>query len=168
MLHTDINGPSMKLHRLIDGGVHDVQIIGVSSYAGQAPTFLVMTKEGALYADVPGHLLNTSNMTDGYKLHQVVYRNCPSSNCWVGKLGALQTAQVFDREHQYMGTGRYIATMDWPDDNWMMHIIQMETGSFEGYLIVWPHHHILWNTHSRTLPTGYRKVRETWRVNESG
>lgn len=163
MTHASINPVTMYLHHLIDGAVHKVQVIGVSSYKGCAPTFLVLTEEGALYADIPGHLLAKRESKE-VTLDQLVYQNNPSEHCWVGRLSALEKAQVFGRDHAFLGTGSYIATMDWTEDNWMAHVILMQTGNLAGRLIVWPHFRILWNTDRQTLPTGYLKVRDTWRV----
>lgn len=168
-MHHDIRCPPMLLGRgLIDDNVRKVTPIAVSSYEGCAPSFIVKTEEGAIYVDVPPHLLLQTNEEDPNPytadLTELVYKSAPSRHVWVGRLTSLEAVQIFDRTQAYLGTGTYLATMDWYQDNWMAHVVLVTSGVMTGRLMIWPHFRLLFNTEQRTLPKGYRKVRQSWRV----
>lgn len=148
---------------VIDAQERAVQVVLVSTYANCVPTFGVLTDEGAFYVDVPASHLH---MRPGYQpvaLEKVAYRNCPAQESWHGRLRALQRpCTLFDRDKTRLGLATYHATLDWPQDNWMVHLFTTEEGKMPGRLLVWPHYRVLWSPEATALPQGYRKVRETW------
>ena len=169
-MHIDLpNAPAMYLlPGIIDDKIRTVTPILVSSYKDCAPTFGVLTDEGALYVDVPSSHLVKQQLLPELPLHRLVYRDCPSADVWGGRLDhfrTLEVARLFDREGAPMARARYLLTLDWPRDNWMSHVFLATDGPVVGRLLIWPHTRVLWGADAGPiLPTGFRKVRETWRV----
>lgn len=154
---------------IIDDRERPVKVVLVSTYADCVPTFGVLTEEGAFYVDVPASHLCAAQRCSPIALEQVAYRNCPASQSWFGVLPALQQpCTLFGRDKVRLGAAAYCGTLDWPHDNWMVHLFLAQDGVVGGRLLVWPHYRVLWSERATSIPQGFQKVRETWRLPSVG
>lgn len=168
-MHVEVeNAPKMWLAPgLVDEVERQVTPVFVSSYGGCAPTFGVLTAEGALYADIPPSHLSKLPGQAPAKLADVVYRDCPSIDVWGGSIAALrrmETCRVYGRDRKLLCNASYVLTLDWYRDNWMSHVLLVHDGPLSGRFIVWPHFRILWGDAALALPEGFKKIRQVWRV----
>lgn len=145
---------------LIDSQERKVTLQGVCVYPGTAMSFYGLTEEGALYVDIPPHMLNLNPNVVAGDLARHVFRNNPNGQAIVQTMAGLGRARIFHRDRSFLTMGHYVTTIDWADDNWMMHLVVTDAGQ----MMFWPHHKILWNHETGNLPEGFRKVRQTWSV----
>ena len=142
-----------------------VQPIFVSIYPGCIPTFGVMMDDGGVYADIPPSHLSMQSKANACKLRFVAYKNSPSSDVWGGKIASLKgNVNVFGRERDFIGNGKYLFTLDWPNDNWMVHMIMMSNEG--GRLIFWPNFRLLWGEQKFpiTLLADRSKITREWKL----
>lgn len=147
---------------IIDARERQVDVVGVSTYAGCVPTFVALTQEGALYVDIPPSHLCTESGRPPVDLADVVYRNCPTRDTWGGCIGALQRVEsctLYGHDRTLVCTASYLYTLDWYQDNWMAHIFLGR-----GRLMIWPHYRVTWGGNFQPLPQGFQKVRTIWRL----
>ncbi len=147
-------------------GATQATIVGVSSYKDCALTVTVITKTGAMFSDVPLHRLwqKESVDTDAVRLslEDLVYKNCPSENVLLAQLPTPNEGRVVAtlRKRGIQLEGRYLFTVEWPDDNELHHFVALDNGQYA----LLPNHKLLFGQPFDAVMPKYLKLRQTWRV----
>lgn len=137
----------------------EAKIFGVSSYAGCALSFSILTSNGAIFHNVPLHLVRSSIGEEFYELADLVYFNCPDDRVTVTKYPLLEgPCQVFLKRLEKWVSGHYHCTLDWYQNNQLGHLVWLENG--QPALV--PSHKMLLGG-GRELPP-YQKLRTEWKV----
>lgn len=119
----------------------NVEIVGVSSYAGSVPTFNVIVEKKSIFSYVPPTMFYSKNFDldeDGkieeelvpWELNDLCYTECPGNVCAVSQWDWLLGKQLncfFPRRMQWV-RGDYWFTMDWPEANELMHAVKLVSG----------------------------------------
>lgn len=139
-------------------------VFGVSSYVGHAPTFSVLTDEGAVFSYVPIHRLRSKPPTDAIEirmdLDDLVYHDSREGRIVVTQYQSLAMQRVLSATFKRTGRvcdARYIASVDWYDGNDLLHFVALMNGQFA----LLPSHKLMFGICE--LPD-YKKLRAEWRV----
>jgi hypothetical protein len=138
----------------------------VSSYAGHAPTFGILTDAGAMFSYVPIHRLRhtppSEPLNGRMELDDLAYHDSRE-----GRIVAMAHREIaargsltatFKRTGQRMRAG-YIASIDWYSGNDLLHFVALANGQFA----LLPSHKIMFGDGDEPLPD-YEKLRAGWRV----
>lgn len=140
------------------------RIFAVNSYKGHALTFEVLLEGGAVYSYVPAHMLRwinpSKNHQDSVKLEEkdLTYALCPGDRIVVNAYGLLtgeKCKAFFVRENLWL-EALYLFTVDWVDDNLLLHALALENGR----VALLPSHKVLFGD-STELPK-YKKLHAEW------
>lgn len=126
-----------------------IQVIGISTYAGQIPT-LIIEFAGAVFYDIGIHdLIQPDNTIASIFTN---YLNCPEANSVIKYIDIMKGSwNLFGRYGALADNVEYILTVEWPDANEMIHLLKGNVYWF------WPHHKLMRN--QKTLPK-YPKIKE--------
>lgn len=101
------------------------RLLAVESYAGFSPTFTWMSDTGHLFTFLPPHAFGVE-MSD---LRSCIDMVCPSGSIDVSDL-ALEGPGHGKIGDKIVGWKRYIATIDWHEQNSLCHLVQDAGGRF--------------------------------------
>lgn len=137
-------------------------IFAISSYKGSCPTFVVkVRKNGAVFHYIPIQAIVASNLLKaGYQIsHRFLCDyNCLDDYICVNCFQFLKgNCIVFLNNKSLKQNGKYILTIDWPQSNYCLNLIQLENSQF----CLVPNYRILFGNNF-ILPK-YQKIRSTWR-----
>lgn len=145
------------------GELTPVKLFGISFYEGQTPTFQVITPEGAVFSDVPldyiFHKKEAINNEVNYKLNELVYFNCPTSDVIVVKFAHLSEKKnslvILNQSKNYRMNGDYLLSVDFYNENNWFHLMKLANGQF----CFIPSHKILFSRNNlKSLPK-YKKMK---------
>lgn len=145
-IHFDVKPFDAFVHPKFIGDEHSVElrqvkVIGVSSYPGHVLTFIVLVDNKYLFFYVPASGLfftkDIKTITSLYCESYNCYFNCPSGDLSVVSVSYLQNKNLslFTRDKVYFGSGKYMMSFDWYNDNDCGHLI-----NYEGRFIIHPNH----------------------------
>lgn len=126
-----------------------IDVIGISTYAGQIPT-LIIEYAGAVFYDIGIHDLVQPDKTQSSIFTN--YLNCPEANSVIKYIDIMKGKwNLFGKYGTFTEEVEYILTVEWPDANEMVHLLKGNVYWF------WPHHKLMRN--QKTLPK-YPKIKE--------
>jgi hypothetical protein len=140
------------------------QIFSISSYKDHSPTVQVLLSDGSVFSYLPLHsLVSTQEPTENhdFELKDCFYHNCPSNEFVVHEFYELSgICQVFIKSRNKFYQGMYILTIDWFEDNNMLHLIELDNGAF----VMIPSHKIQFGKYKSTKFPEYKKLRQEWKI----
>lgn len=147
------------------------EIIGLSSYPGNAPTAQILVEGSFVFSDVPLHLLFNKRLVappeNPLGLEILVHDKCPDGAIDLSfnpHLARDKCSVYFSRmetakdEERWM-SGTYRVTVDWFRDNLCAHLVSLDNGQFA----LQPQAKISFNGGPRKLPD-YRRLECGWWV----
>lgn len=140
----------------------DASVFAVSSYLGHAPTFQVLTAEGAVFSYLPAQALRHGDgggvVLDGPEL---VYHDCHSTPLVAHRYEALATpARAFIRQRSLWLGAAYHCTLDWYEGNDLLHLLLLDNGQ----VALLPSHKVLFGDGAADALPRYRKLHAEFRT----
>ena len=135
------------------------KIIAISSYPGHTLTFTVLVHDKYIFSYIPIIALAWFITEAKSTLERAVYKNCPSAELTVAYYDALNECTVFKHDGSYLSGGTYLLSVDWYNDNELLHLIKLDDGT----LALYPNHKIVFgkNSAKAELPK-YKKLHHEW------
>ena len=134
------------------------KIMALESYEGSRVTAMWKSDDGGTYHDVPLEQI----LTDSYPLYMDDFREyarvqqiVKKTHCYslAGKGPAIVemspvegAVQVFNEDREYIGVGKSLGMVHWPEDNVLLHLIDID-----GRLLLWPPHKLMFGD-AKSLP----------------
>jgi hypothetical protein len=148
-------------------GFTPVEVFEVTSYTESVPTFTVRDPTtGGTFHDLPPHAITFAQVESLLEPEEGSYNDCPDEHIVAY---ATDYASMNGRAYVFLKrdgelvrlTGRYRFTLDWYEDNLVLHGIQLDSG----HLTLQPPHKVLFNAPGEDprLPT-WKKFHHTWSV----
>lgn len=149
-----------------EGEFRPCRAFAVSSYPGEAPTFMVRLADGAVFSYLPPTALVDRGQpawgqdTD-LELADLAYADCPDERVVVTRFAELAgevLALLKHRDRWVRGT--YLASIEWWTGNLLLHVVMLASGQ----LALLPHHKLKFGAGHTAGFEPYRKVRRVWRA----
>lgn len=149
----------------------EVELISISSYKGSVPTFNVLVENRSIFSYVPPHLLYPKNVRLEDKLIEkelvpwtlddLCYTNCPDNDCKISIWNNLpHHLNCYFPTRKTWYSAVYQFTMDWPDQNELMHCVVVEPS---GRIAFVPNHKIqVADGNQYHILPSFRKLHEIW------
>ncbi len=137
-------------------GYASAEIIGISSYLGQALTFHALIDGQYLYSDLPVSAF-TAKKTKPRELKDLCYSNCESLPIDAFRL-PFDKAMVYFKERKEWESGTYLLSIDFYEGNDLSHLVRLDTGE----LCLMPNHKISCGGEKQLAD--YKKCRTTFRI----
>lgn len=163
MIHKDIPSPfkakvaerilyNMDLSRI---DLLNCNVFAISSYKNYALTYSIELN-GAIFSNIPGHIFGKEFL----ELKDISYKNCPSNKISIIEHNFLKNknAWCFFKHKKIWLSGIYKCTVDWYNDNELVHIIHMNNGSIASL----PSHKILFVKDKPNKLPDYKKLKQEW------
>lgn len=138
-------------------------IIGISAYKGQSITFTILIDGAYVFSDIPPQALHQTPQQYEIKLSNksISHANCPDNKfdliCFE-HLKAKKSKAFFRQENMWFNVVEYLYTIDFYEDNLLIHFVKLETGHF----VLVPSHKI--NFSNQEFLPDYKKLRQTWTI----
>lgn len=146
------------------------RVFAVSSYPGEAPTFMLRLEDGAVFSYLPASALVDRDQPGWGRepeldLADLVYANCPDERVVVHRLGEL-TGEVlaYLKRVDRWQRGTYHATIEWWTGNLVLHVVVLTSGQ----VALLPHHKLKFGADHKPGFAPYRKMRKLWRIGDAG
>ena len=141
------------------------RIFAVNSYKGHSLTFEVLLGTGAVFSYVPAHMIRwmepgSEESVDLLEEKDLTYALCPEGRISVDSYNLLtgeKAKAFFVRQNRWV-QALYLFTVDWVDDNLLLHAMALENGQ----VALLPSHKVLFGK-ATELPR-YRKLHQEWRT----
>ena len=139
------------------------ELVGLSSYIHQTLTATIKLSSGALFYDIPLHSLDLESIWTEDQYPQDPSWNCPF-NCpgeevvAFGQFPQNTTVSIFNPSKNHIGYGRYLLSLDWPEHNWLAHIV---VSPKSGRIYALPNFLVLFKK-EESLPEHYKKIRSVY------
>ena len=142
-------------------GLSACHIIGISAYKGQSITFTILIETAYIFSDIPPFALHQkqSAFTQELSYRSISHSNCPGNKIEVICLDELKSKTsiaFFREEHKWIEVKEYLYTIDFYEDNHLVHLVKLNTGHF----VLVPSHKINF-AGAKHLPD-FKKLRQTW------
>lgn len=149
-------------------------IFAISSYKGSCPTFVVkIRKNGAIFHYIPiqailepkeKNKLPFPFIVDNFHKPEILCDyNCLDNYICINYFSFLKgECTVFLNNKLLKQKGKYILTIDWPQSNYCLNLVQLDNSQF----CLVPNYRILFSKNSSWQPDlpKYRKIRSHWRA----
>lgn len=135
-------------------------IIGITSYTGHVLTFDCIVEDKFIYHYLPVNAFS-SYENDPINLAEGNYFNCPSDVFHVDMMDCLRDCFTFNRDGSFLDRGMIHATIEWPEDNELCHLVEL----YSGHLVLRPSHKIILNDSGLDSPPSlpkYKKNHHEW------
>jgi len=135
----------------------------INSYPGHQPTFDLLLEDGSVFCYLPVMALSSweTNMCKEDPLP--CRKTCPSENFIMFENKELEdkVCQVFDEANKWYSFGSLISSLEWPEDNQLLHIVHLDSGQ---YAIVENNRVLFTKTKTKVdqLPS-WKKLRSEWK-----
>jgi hypothetical protein len=152
------------LKRNNEAGVVSGKIVALECYSGEDVTAMWASDDGGTFHDIPlselitktHHLSNDSDFREYARANNIVegshsYNKSPKGRAIIEVTPIMGHIQVFSRNRVWIGTGRSLYMMHWPEDNLLLHVVEIE-----GRLLLWPPHKLMWGN-CKVLPGDWKK-----------
>lgn len=108
------------------------KIVYINSYTDHQPTFDVHLNDGSVYCYLPVNALSTQEINTCKEDILDCLVVCPSEYfiCFSHEELETKHCQVFDEYRKWHGFGKLLLTLEWPKDNILVHLIELESGQF--------------------------------------
>jgi hypothetical protein len=144
------------------GGFLPARIFEVTSYKGHVPTFSCIVDNRFLFHYLPVQAFAWKEV-EPLTFEQANYVTCPSETIEVVKFKQLDKCHAYNKGGDYLGHGKIISTIEWPNDNELCHLIKLDSGN----LVLRPSHKIALSFDddwaAPTLPA-FKKLRKEWKL----
>lgn len=101
-------------------GMLPCKLISVSSYKGHVVTFNVLIEDRYLFSYIPANAFGLNKLS----IEECSYHNCPSNEASVVYFD-FDECFVYGKDKKLIGKGNYQFTIDWHNDNEMLHFIMI-------------------------------------------
>ena len=138
------------------------EIIGVSSYKNNSPTFIINVNGAIFYYVPPNLIFNKADYKETTSLKNTCYNNCPSEKFFLYKLDSLLNKKIYSY-FKHIGkwrSGKYLFSLDWPDDNIVLNCLSLDNGWFS----FTPNHKMLISDKEPKNLPNYKKLKREWIV----
>lgn len=142
-------------------GILPCRVFAISSYPEQTLSFTIEVR-GAIFSDIPPHLLTTTNFDNPLDLRDLCYHHNPSGRFVIIQhrfLRAKGFAWCFFKKRDLWLQGEYQFTIDWYEDNLLAHLVILRNGQVAAV----PSHKIMFRRGKKPpkLPE-YKKLKHEW------
>lgn len=137
------------------------KIFSASSYVGHELTFQALIENQYVFSYLPARAFRFSYVDgDPVTGSELVYAVAPSGRIVVNCHAELcKHVQCFFRTSGSWRAGRYLFTIDWIDDNQLLHALALDTGQ----LALMPSHKIRFENPERTPLPKFKKMNAEWK-----
>lgn len=167
--HFEIHGETLLIRKEFlynleawQGGFLPARIIEVTSYKGHVPTFSCIIEERFLFHYLPIQAFAWKEV-EPLSFEKANYVTCPSDILDVVTFKQIDKCHVYNRGGDYLGHGKIVTTIDWPNDNELCHLIKMDDGN----LVLRPSHKVILSFQddwaAPKLPS-FMKLRHEWKL----
>jgi hypothetical protein len=142
-------------------GYEVCKIIGITAYKGLPLTFHILIKDAYIFSNIPVFALSTMKTGKPISNDSLCHVNCPDKDIEVFCLEYLKSKKAkafFKKENLWLEVVEYYFTIDFYNDNQLMHFVLLENGLF-GFV---PNHKINFDN-SNFLPD-YKKNHQNWTI----
>lgn len=140
-------------------------LVALWAYPGHMPTFTVLLEDGSIFSYLPAaaFVVRPVSCHEGLGPVQTSRVNCPSENfiLYTTKMLTDHVVLCYSHEKEYLGVGKYFFSMEWPNENEVVHFVQV--GSHYHFI---PNHKMLvFPKTPETIPAlpAWKKLREEWK-----
>lgn len=140
-------------------GSESCKIIGITAYKGLPLTFHVLINEAYIFSNMPIFSLSTGSVNPTISNESLCHVNCPDKDIEIFTLEYLKSKKpsaFFPKEKARIGISEYYFTIDFYNDNQLMHFVLLKNGQFAFV----PNHKMIWNGNGE-LPD-YKKNHQNW------
>ena len=129
-------------------------LLALEAYSRQPVTGVVLLKSGATFHDLPLEAFAFRGF-ERIEIERNCYCDSPSENARLETLPLPRKVKVFTRQGSVIGTGSYLHTITWAQDNETLHVIVIG-----GSIILHPPHKVLFGENTADQLPAYRKWRQ--------
>lgn len=125
------------------GSFQEGAVFAISTVANQNPSFNVMVNEVSVFSNIPVAALSNSRPSPNFDDNDYNFSHCPESEASVAHLDYLtniNSCAVWKRNKSYWQKGSYLFTLDFPNANQQLQLIELEDGNY----IFWDNSLITW------------------------
>jgi hypothetical protein len=125
------------------GHFQEGAVFAISTVAGQAPSFNIMVNETSVFSNISAAALSNSRPSQKFDDDDYNFYNCPESDASVVHLDYLtniNSCAVWRRDKGFWQKGNYLFTLDFPNANQQLQLIELEDGNY----IFWDNSLITW------------------------
>jgi hypothetical protein len=126
------------------GHFQEAAIFAISTVAGQDPSFNVMVNEVSVFSNIPASALSNSRPAPKFEENDYSFNHCPENESSVIHLDYLtnvNSCAVWKRNKSFWQKGNYLFTLDFPNANQQLQLIELEDGNY----IFWDNSLITWS-----------------------
>ena len=107
-------------------------IIFINSYPGHQPTFDLLLEDGSVFCYLPVMALSSCETNMCKEDPLPCLKTCLSENFIMFENKELENkiCQVFDEAKKWYSFGSLIVTLEWPNENQLLHLVVLDSGQY--------------------------------------